>query len=530
MRSFGSRILVAASVTLLLGCRTVPWSSDRPGDVDKLHLRAERVDHSTPSASTPIPIESQPQPVELAAAVEMEAVVQIAAEVPLSSEWEAAIEPSLPVATSVGPTIDLITALSLTTGENTQIAFANARIQEAYAQLDRARALKLPSIRAGANYNKHEGRIQDVAGQVIETSRGSFYSGLGANAVGAGSPIVPGLVSQFHLADAIFQPRIAQRTAAARQAGATATINDQLLLAATSYMELLRAAQEEAVARDILERCERLERTAAEYSRVGQGLESDYDRARTEVSLRRIEKARVREARMIASARLAEIIRWDAGTELQPAEDQVVPLRLLETDGSTQSYIATALSQRPELKEAKHLVCEAVERLNREKNAPLVPSLLLAASYGGLGGGLGGDLTNYGDRFDADAVAFWELRQLGAGDRASKREAAARLSQARVMHLQTMDRVAREVVEAIAHVQSRSEQLEYAAESVRLAESSFQKNWERIENNLGLPIEVLQAIQALSVAKREYVQVVVNYNIAQFRLQRALGWQATPEL
>jgi outer membrane protein TolC len=203
---------------------------------------------------------------------------------------------------------------------------------------------------------------------------------------------------------------------------------------------------------------------------------------------------------------------------------------LLETDGSTQSYIATALSQRPELKEAKHLVCEAVERLNREKNAPLVPSLLLAASYGGLGGGLGGDLTNYGDRFDADAVAFWELRQLGAGDRASKREAAARLSQARVMHLQTMDRVAREVVEAIAQVQSRSEQLEYAAESVRLAESSFQKNWERIENNLGLPIEVLQAIQALSVAKREYVQVVVNYNIAQFRLQRVLGWQATPEL
>ncbi len=98
------------------------------------------------------------------------------------------------------------------------------------------------------NYNKHEGRIQDVAGTVIETSRGSFYSGVGANAVGAGSPAVPGIVSQFHFADAIFQPKIAQRTACARQSAALATTNDQLLATALAYTELLRAEQELSVA------------------------------------------------------------------------------------------------------------------------------------------------------------------------------------------------------------------------------------------------------------------------------------------
>ena len=74
----------------------------------------------------------------------------------------------------------------------------------------------LPSIRAGANYNKHEGRIQDVAGQIIDTSRGSVYTGLGSQAVGASSPAVPGLLLNFHLRDAIFQPRIAGQTVAAR--------------------------------------------------------------------------------------------------------------------------------------------------------------------------------------------------------------------------------------------------------------------------------------------------------------------------
>ena len=83
------------------------------------------------------------------------------------------------------------------------------RILEAEAQLTRARAMWLPSIRGGVNYNKHEGQIQDVAGRIITTSRNSLYTGLGANAVGAGSPAVPGLLAQFHLTDAIHQPRIA---------------------------------------------------------------------------------------------------------------------------------------------------------------------------------------------------------------------------------------------------------------------------------------------------------------------------------
>lgn len=71
----------------------------------------------------------------------------------------------------------------LTSGRRPQVAFAQARIDESRAQLDRAESLWLPSLRASVNYNKHEGRIQDVAGNIIEISRGSMYSGVGAGAV-----------------------------------------------------------------------------------------------------------------------------------------------------------------------------------------------------------------------------------------------------------------------------------------------------------------------------------------------------------
>jgi outer membrane protein TolC len=420
--------------------------------------------------------------------------------------------------------IDLTTALMLTTGKNPQIAFAQARIEESLAQIDRANALKLPSIRAGMNYHKHEGQIQDVAGTMINTSRGSYYSGLGASAVGAGSPAVPGLISQFHFADAIFQPRIAQRTACARQAGAKATTNDLLLATAIAYTELLRCEQDLAIARDIVDHAEQLSTSTERFAKVGEGLESDFDRARTELALRRSELIRAEELAAVASTRLAELIRWDSVQRLVPSEMQITPIEMMDRSAVPRELVSMALSNRPELAESRHLVGEAVERLNREKNAPLVPSVALSASYGLNGGGLGSTLGDFGDRLDADAVAFWEVRQFGFGEKAIRKESRSRIMQARMQEIAQMDRIAREVTEAYAQVHARSQQIEVIKDGVEAAGNSFTKNWDRIQNGQGLPIEVLQSIQALAATQREYVRVVADYNVAQFTLQRALGW------
>lgn len=423
-----------------------------------------------------------------------------------------------------GQVIDLSTALQLTAGNSPQVAFAMARIEEACAQLDRAESMWLPSIRAGANYNKHEGRIQDVAGTVIETSRGSFYNGFGANAVGAGSPAVPGLIANFHFTDAIFQPKIAERTAAARQFASQAAQNDALLRTALAYQELLRAAQDVAIATEARDHAQELARVTGEFARAGQGLESDNDRARTELALRSSDLHRSQENLTVASARLAEQIRWDAGQRLIPAEPNIVLIELVNSDFERNTLVAKALQQRPEISESRQLIAEACERLRREQYAPLVPSVLLGMSYGGLGGGLGGNLDNYGDRLDADAVAFWEIRNLGLGERAARREANARIDQARARELAELDRVAREVVEAHAQVISRRKQIDAARDAISSAETSYAQNVKRIQNGQGLPIEVLQAIQALATARREYLRAVADYNAAQFTLQRALGW------
>jgi outer membrane protein TolC len=469
--------------------------------------------------------ESEAQPAFEAADPNPAAVEQVALAQPLEvlpPTGEQIVSTTPPAASDV-LAIDLPTALALTTGENPQVAFARQRVNEAFAQMRSAEVLWVPSLRAGANYNKHEGTIQDVAGNIIETSRGSVYTGLGAQAVGAGSPAVPGLVMNFHTRDFIYQPRITQQVLAASRQASRATTNDMLMETALAYNELLEAMEVEAIAAQTLDNTRRLAEVTGEYSRTGQGLPSDADRAQAELATRQVEAQRAAENVRVASVRLARVLSQDPTVTLAPTEPAIVPIDLAPMHCSLPQLVETGLSNRPELAESRFLVGAAVERLRRERNAPLIPSVLLGLSYGGNGGGLGSDIANFDDRMDFDAVAYWELRNLGYGEQAARAAARSQVEQARWRQVQVMDQVASEVAEAHAQVVSRREQITLAQSGITAAQDSYRRNSDRIQDALGLPIEALQSIQALDNVQRQYVRAVADYNRAQFRLHRALG-------
>ena len=424
--------------------------------------------------------------------------------------------------------LDLATLLGMVDGQNPQVALARERIAEAYAQRDRAEYLWLPSLRAGVNYNKHEGAIQDVAGKVFDTSRGSLYGGLGAAAVGAGSPAVPGVWAHFHLADACFQPQIAGLEASARSHAAGAARNTLLRDAAVAYWELVRAEQQQAITLEALQHTEELARLTEAYARTGQGLKADQQRVAAELAVRRSERLQVDESVRVASTHLVRLLGGDPLARIATAEQAVVPLELTPQDTPAAELVEQGLSRRPELAESRHLVAQACQRLRREQFAPLIPSLILGLSYGGLGGGLGSQITHTGDRLDADVAAYWELRQLGLGEQAVRAEASSRVRQAELRQVADLDRVAQEVVTAHSQVQARAGRIEIARAGIQTAEESFRLNQERIQNAQGLPIEVLQSIQSLALLRREYLNAVADYNIAQFQLWWATGWLADP--
>ncbi len=423
-----------------------------------------------------------------------------------------------------GLPIDFPSALRLANAGNLQVALAREQIRHAFSRVAAARVLWLPSIRGGMNYNHHNGAIQAVDGSQFNTSRDAIYGGLGGGVYGAGTPIVPGVYANFHLADAIFQPLAAQQFVAARQRAAVAATNDALLNVSLAYLELLRANQELAIAVEIRGNTQQLADVTEQYARTGEGLQADADRLQVELMQRKNDVLRGEEGCRVASARLAELLHLNPAVELAPIEPAVVAIDLVEQNVELPELVARGLSRRPELGENRSLVAEAVTRLRRERMAPLIPSVLLGTSYGAMGAGINGNLAPGAGRLDLDAIAYWELRNMGLGDQAARAGAGSNVRQAQVRQLALMDQVAREVTEAHAQSQARRQQIEIAQEGVAAAINSHRRNLARIEQAKGLPIEALQSLQALAFAQREYLRTLVDYDAAQFRLLRALGW------
>lgn len=423
--------------------------------------------------------------------------------------------------------INLPTALAMIGGQHPVVGFARWRVQEAYARLDRAKVMWLPSIQPGFNYRRRDGNYQDVQGAIVDVNLNSFNYGLGAGAVAAGSPTRPGIIAQFHLADAIFLPKTAEKTAWARQHAASAALNQQLLLGAVSYIDLLEAYQDLEIVAEAVRRTEELAKITQDYADAGEGLKSDADRTATELALLQTRQLAARERQMVASTRLARSLSMPMTSALLPQDTFVVPLEMLHQSSDEPTLIATGLAVRPELQEAQALVAAACEAYKREKYAPFVPSVLLGFSTTSFGGGLGNHADNFGGRYDIDAMMVWEMRNLGFGEGAARRERNAQIQQATFGNLRMMDQVAQEVAEANVQVAMRRQQMEMAQNAIASARDSYQRNIDRIRDGEGLPIEVLQSIQALETAQRAYLNAVANHNRAQLQLQWALGWPVT---
>lgn len=420
--------------------------------------------------------------------------------------------------------IDLPTALGMVGGQHPIIGYAQWRVQEAYAQLDQAEILWLPSLQAGFSYHRHDGNYQASNGAIVDANRNSFQMGMGAGATGAGTTPRPGVVAQFHMADAIFQPDIAQKNAWARGHAANAAQNKQLLDVAVAYIDLLQAEQDRRILEESRDRTRELAKLTADYAASGQGLQADADRLQTELSLVNSRLSEVREQSEIASARLSQALSIANGDRIVPRDPMVLPIHLMTQDYDKATLISTGLSNRPELKEAQNLVSAACDQYKRQKYAPLIPSVLLGFSAGGFGGGLGSNPNSFDDRYDFDALMMWEVRNLGLGEKAARRETQARVEQAKFEKIRLLDQVAAQVNEAHAQVKHRKERMEITQKAIQTAQNSYERNLRRIRDGQGLPIEVLQSLRALEDASRAYLKAVTEYNESQFRLQWALGW------
>jgi outer membrane protein TolC len=423
--------------------------------------------------------------------------------------------------------INLPTALQLANVRPLDIALASQQLQVAAAQLEQARVLWLPTVYLGADYFRHDGQIQDVAGNVFGDSKSSFLLGAGPSVV-------------FALSDALFGPLAARQVLRARQATLQTARNDSLLLVAEAYFNVQQARGDLAGAEEVARRSADLVRRARELLPGGVIPELEVVRARTQADRSRQAVRSAHERWRLASADLARVLRLDPAAVVVPLEPPQLLVTLVPAGQSVDDLIRLGLTNRPELATQQALVQATLERLREEKLRPLIPSVLLRGAStpvtgtlaGGLfGGGENGDLSHFGARMDLDLQVLWKLDNLGFGNQALVRQRRAENQLAVLELFRTQDRVAAEVAQAYAQAQSAAGRLGDAEAELRDAVESADKNLEGLRQTgtgaalatLVRPQEVVAALQALAQAYADYYSAVADYDRAQFRLYHALG-------
>lgn len=435
--------------------------------------------------------------------------------------------------------IDLAGALRLAGVQNPEILLARERVTEAVALRQLAAAQILPNINAGTNIDLHHGPLQQSNGNILEVHRGSLYLGLGASAVAAGTVGIPGISWNLNVSDAIFAGLVARQVVRQRQWESVAVRNDMLLRVAAAYLELLRAEERRVIALQNRDEVREVARVTANFAKAGQGRPADADRAATELEQRNAEFVNAENDILVASARLCQLLGLDPSTRLRPVDGAVVPAPIVPDPIPVAELIAIALVQRPELRERQEAIRAALLELHAAKALPFSPNVIVGYSAGTFGGGSNlaaegvfqpngtflqrARFGSFDGRQDFDAIVYWQLRNLGIGNLAIIRQAQSHLRSTALRETEVLDRVRAEVAKAYARTHARYAQIETNERAVATSQRAFQGDFIRTRNNEGLPIEVLDSLRLLGRARNQYLDAIIDYNLAQFELYVALG-------
>jgi outer membrane protein TolC len=425
--------------------------------------------------------------------------------------------------------INLATALRLADARPLIIEAARAAVETEYGLYEQARVLWLPTVYVGADYQRHDGAQQNIltSGNILG-SRNQFLAGAGASAV-------------FALTDAIYAPLAERQFLQAREAQIQTAKNDALLSVAEAYFDVQQAR---GVLAGTLDSVDKARELARRVGALGRGLAPliEVERVNTLLADLRQQAATNRQDWRTSSATLTRVLRLDPAAVVVPLEPPHLQVTLISPRECVDALVPVGLTNRPELATQQAVVQATLLRLRQERLRPLIPSLVLQSNAtpdellgGGVYGSGGNSLNHWAGRSDWNAAVVWQVRNLGFGNRGLVTQRRGEQWQALVELYRIQDLVAAEVVQAQAQVEAAAVRVGEAEAGLKAALESYAGNLKGLSQTtrtgdllvlVTRPQEAVAALQQLQQAYVNYYTSTNDYNRAEFRLYRALGYPA----
>jgi outer membrane protein TolC len=408
--------------------------------------------------------------------------------------------------------ITLDAVLRLAEEQNPNVAVARERVCQAYAEQDVAKQKWLPDLYVGTAYYRHEGGIQLQEGDLIHSSTGAGFGGAEVNA-------------RLDLKAYAFQKLDAARKTLQQKGELRRITTENLLDAATTYVDFLSAVSGIAVVQELdadLEQLLTRVRKLAEAS-PGRGLDVLILQMEAERNSQAQARARLRASADAASAKLVYLLGLDPATCLQPVDAQIVPLNLVAATLPCPELVELALHNGPGVQELEGLLGLIQAGLGKAQGAgKFVPVVQVQMAEGLFGAGPGAT-ASFDNRWDLALQVRWNLTDLLTAE-TKKRVASSQYCQVNLTYKELRARLALEVQEARESILSGADELRLSEAQIEQARKLRELTQLRLDQLAGGDFnEVLQSARGIAEARRNYLQLIRDYNKAQLRLLLLLG-------
>ncbi len=411
--------------------------------------------------------------------------------------------------------VDMRTVLKLAGAGHDEVELARLQHAQALFETQQAWQRYWPTLTIGAQYRGHEGRLQDIRGEVFDARKHQYSVG-------------PGVILDWAPGDIHYGVLAAKQKAVAVGHLAEKVRQDLIRQAVERYYDLLGAEAALTVTANDVAISREYARQLEHAVQVGTAFRGDLLRVNTQLARLRLQVRQGEEELQLAAARLAEVLRLPPDSDLRAAKVDLVPVRLLG-DVHVGELVARAQNQRPEV-QAVEAVAEAFSsEESRARHAPWYPSLQAGYSTAGFGGGLGNRSGNFGSQQDFFVGFGWKVGAGGMFDFTRQKLATSRKEAAVMQSNRAKAAVGREVVEAAVRSRSAGEQLTIAEQAVAAGEEMVRLAGDRQASEVGVVIEYLMAREDLTRARLSRVRSVVEFNRAQHALKMAVGTTGVAE-
>jgi outer membrane protein TolC len=459
--------------------------------------------------------------------------------------------------------IDLPAALELAGGRDPEILMARLGVTEARNLTLRRELSFLPTVYPLFRAFSHQGQAQTQSARDVNVTRTNYEL-----------QVLPAF--QWDPGPVMFHILAAKRREDVASARLEAKRLDTMLAAASDYFDLVRAYAEVAIAHASAESARSLVRFSEARVRAGAAVRIEELRARALLARRQQEVAAAVGHVARASAALASLLLLDPDVELVPRENFPLLVTVFPPDSDVVDLVGRARTKRPELAEGEAELEAREDERDSALYGPLVPfvaapvparaayppllptlaqgagiepSVTRASALPGFGQWGPGGPWNYGQfygpdspfgdtgrtglfgptlgslNFSQDFMVYAGVRfgPGGVGDVSQYRARALAIQSERTSIEKVEVTVQREVSEAKSGLVTANERLDAAREQVVAAEEAARLERDRFEKGVAIQLDTIEADDALVRARSRELEAIVDYDVAQYRLLRAVG-------